>query len=81
VAGVWQQPAIPPGLPVTGTQYPWPLSNGAFAGAQPPNREQGAQNYGGTSHGWSDQHGAGLPGASHAIPGLTICAICALVSY
>ncbi len=55
---VWQQPTTPPGLPVGGTQYPWSLSAGTFAGAQPPNPEQGAQNFPGTSHGWTDQHGA-----------------------
>src|SRR5215469_16381883 len=43
---VWQQPDTAPGQPVTGTQYPWPLSAGTFSGAQPPTPEQGAQNYG-----------------------------------
>ena len=65
-SSVWQQPTTPPTLPVGGTQYPWPLSNGAFAGAQPPNPEQGAQNYGGTSHGWTDQHGAWYGGLMDA---------------
>ena len=55
---VWQQPTTAPGLPVTGTQYPWSLSAGTFQGAQPPTPEQGAQNFPGTSHGWTDQHGA-----------------------
>src|SRR4051794_38480753 len=32
-SSVWQQPITAPSLPVGGTQYPWPLSNGAFAGA------------------------------------------------
>src|SRR5712691_59839 len=63
---VWQQPTTPPTLSIGGTQYPWPLSNGAFAGAQPPNPEQGAQNYGGTSHGWADQHGAWYGGLMDA---------------
>src|SRR5580692_11118634 len=55
---VWQQPATAPGLPVTSTQYPWPLSSGKFTGTQPPSPEQGAQNYGGTDHSWESQHGA-----------------------
>jgi phospholipase C len=55
---VWQQPTTPPGLPVGGTQYPWSLSTGTFQGGQPPTPEQGAQNFPGTSHGWTDQHGA-----------------------
>ncbi len=55
---VWQQPAAAPGLPVTSTQYPWPLSSGTFTGTQPPSPEQGAQNYGGTDHSWESQHGA-----------------------
>jgi phospholipase C len=55
---VWQQPSTPPGQPVTSTQYPWPLSSGTFTGTQPPNPEQGAQNYGGTDHSWETQHGA-----------------------
>jgi phospholipase C len=65
-SSVWQQPITAPSLPVGGTQYPWPLSNGAFAGAQPPSPEQGAQNYGGTSHGWADQHGAWYGGLMDA---------------
>ena len=28
---VWQQPSTAPGLPVTATQYPWPLSSGTFS--------------------------------------------------
>ncbi len=55
---VWQQPTITPGEPVSGTQYPWSLTAGKFVGAQPPNPEQGAQNFPGTAHGWTDQHGA-----------------------
>jgi len=55
---VWQQPTTTPGLPVGGTQYPWWLTGGTFVGGQPPNPEQGAQNFPGTSHGWTDQHGA-----------------------
>jgi phospholipase C len=55
---VWQQPSTAPGLPVTATQYPWPLSSGTFSGSQPPSPEQGAQNYGGTDHSWPTQHGA-----------------------
>jgi phospholipase C len=55
---VWQQPTTTPGEPVGGTQYPWSLTAGTFVGAQPPNPEQGAQNFPGTSHGWTDQHGA-----------------------
>ncbi len=55
---VWRQPVSSPGLPVTGTQYPWPLSAGTFSGAQPPDPETGAQNYGGTDHSWESQHGA-----------------------
>ncbi len=63
---VWQQPTTPPGVPVTGTQYPWSLSAGTFVGAQPPNPEQGAQNFPGTSHGWTDQHGAWYGGLMNA---------------
>jgi len=55
---VWQQPTTAPGEPVTSTQYPWPLSAGTFSGLQPPNPEQGAQNYPGTDHSWPTQHGA-----------------------
>ncbi|HEX4830904.1 MAG TPA: phospholipase C, phosphocholine-specific [Trebonia sp.] len=55
---VFQQPTSAPGTAVAGTQYPWPLAGGSFAGAQPPTPEQGAQNYGGTDHSWGTQHGA-----------------------
>jgi phospholipase C len=59
---VFQQPTTPPGTPVTSTQYPWHLSAAAASayptGHQPPSSEVGAQGYGGTSHGWDDQHGA-----------------------
>jgi phospholipase C len=63
---VWQQPDTAPGQPVTGTQFPWPLSSGTFSGAQPPSPEQGAQNYGGTSHSWETQHGAWYGGLMNA---------------
>jgi len=63
---VWQQPDTPPGQPVTGTQYPWPLSAGTFSGAQPPSPETGAQNYGGTDHSWESQHGAWYGGLMNA---------------
>lgn len=59
---VFQQPTSAPGRPVTGTQYPWHLSDAAASeypvGHRPPNSEVGAQGYGGTSHSWEDQHGA-----------------------
>src|SRR5450755_176828 len=59
---VFQQPTTEPGTPVTGTQYPWHLSDAPApdypAGHQPPSSEVGAQGYGGTSHSWDDQHGA-----------------------
>ena len=63
---VWKQPASAPGLPVTSTQYPWPLSSGTFTGKQPPSAEQGAQNYGGTDHSWETQHGAWYGGLMNA---------------
>jgi phospholipase C len=63
---VWQQPATPPGAPVTSNQYPWPLSSGTFSGSQPPTPEQGAQNYGGTDHSWETQHGAWYGGLMNA---------------
>jgi phospholipase C len=63
---VWQQPSTAPGLPVTSTQYPWPLSSGKFSGTQPPSPEQGAQNYGGTDHSWETQHGAWYGGFMNA---------------
>jgi phospholipase C len=62
----WQQPTSAPGQPVTATQYPWQLSSGTFAGAQPPSPEIGAQNYDGTSHSWEDQHGAWYGGWMNA---------------
>src|ERR1700749_5338707 len=62
---VWQQPSTAPGLPVTSTQFPWPLSSGTFTGSQPPSAEQGAQNYGGTDHSWESQHGAWYGGFMH----------------
>ncbi len=65
-AAVWQQPDGAPGQPVTATQFPWPLSAGSFSGAQPPSPEQGAQNYGGTSHSWETQHGAWYGGLMNA---------------
>jgi len=59
---VWQQPTTQPGTPITATQFPWQLSaappSDYPAGHQPPNSEVGAQGYGGTPHGWDDQHGA-----------------------
>lgn len=59
---VWQQPTTRPGTPVTATQFPWRLSAAAPtdypAAHQPPDSEAGAQGYGGTPHGWDDQHGA-----------------------
>ncbi len=63
---VWQQPASAPGQPVTGTQYPWRLSTGTFAGTQPPSPETGAQNYGGTDHSWETQHEAWNGGLMNA---------------
>src|SRR5580658_1896838 len=55
---VWRQPAAAPGQPTGPSQYPWPLSGGAFAGAEPPTAAVGAQNYGGTDHSWRSQHAA-----------------------
>jgi phospholipase C len=59
---VFQQPTSTPGAPITGTQYPWRLSDAppsAYpAGHQPPTSELGAQGYPGTPHGWDDQHAA-----------------------
>ncbi|WP_433382656.1 phosphocholine-specific phospholipase C [Actinoplanes sp. CA-142083] len=54
---VWEQPVTPtPGAP---TQYPWRLSGAKqWDGDAPPSPELGAANYGGTAHGWTDQHGA-----------------------
>ena len=54
---VWQQP-VTPAVGAT-TQYPWALSGAkTWDGAKPPSPEAGAANYGGTTHGWDDQHGA-----------------------
>ena len=63
---VWQQPTTAPGQPVTGTQYPWRLAAGTFAGTQPPSAEVGAQNYGGTDHSWETQHEAWNGGLMNA---------------
>ncbi|GII55485.1 phospholipase C, phosphocholine-specific [Planotetraspora thailandica] len=54
---VWEQPkTLTAGAD---TQYPWRLSGAkTWSGATPPSAELGAANYGGTSHGWTDQHGA-----------------------
>ncbi|WP_169948918.1 phosphocholine-specific phospholipase C [Microbispora sp. H11081] len=54
---VWEQPkTLTEGAD---TQYPWRLSGAkTWSGATPPSAELGAANYGGTSHGWTDQHGA-----------------------
>ncbi|MER5918021.1 phospholipase C, phosphocholine-specific [Streptomyces sp. NPDC001982] len=54
---VWEQPKSP--TEGAETQYPWRLSGAkSWSGATPPSAELGAANYGGTSHGWTDQHGA-----------------------
>ena len=54
---IWQQPITP--TPGAETQYPWRLSGAkTYDGDVPPSPELGAANYGGTSHGWADQHGA-----------------------
>jgi phospholipase C len=54
---VWEQPKTP--TEGAETQYPWRLSGAkSWSGATPPSAELGAANYGGTSHGWTDQHGA-----------------------
>ncbi|HEX4258456.1 MAG TPA: phospholipase C, phosphocholine-specific [Streptosporangiaceae bacterium] len=63
---VWQQPTTAPGQAVTGTQYPWRLAAGTFAGTQPPSPEVGAQNYGGTDHSWETQHEAWNGGLMNA---------------
>jgi phospholipase C len=59
---VFQQPTSTPGTAITGTQYPWHLSDAPAsaypAGHQPPSSELGAQGYGGTPHSWDDQHAA-----------------------
>jgi phospholipase C len=54
---VWQQPTTQPGTPVTATQFPWQLS-AAPRRTTRPSSEVDAQGYGGTPHGWDDQHGA-----------------------
>jgi phospholipase C len=54
---VWEQPENP--TSGAATQYPWRLSGAkTWSGSTPPSPEVGAANYGGTSHGWNDQHGA-----------------------
>jgi phospholipase C len=63
---VWRQPAAAPGQPTGPSQYPWPLSGGAFAGAEPPTAAVGAQNYGGTDHSWRSQHAAWNGGLMNA---------------
>jgi phospholipase C len=67
---VFEQPTSQPGQPVTGTQYPWRLSDAppsAYpAGHQPPSSEVGAQNYRGTDHSWESQHGAWYGGLMNA---------------
>ncbi|MEU8948399.1 phosphocholine-specific phospholipase C [Streptomyces sp. NPDC048489] len=54
---VWEQPkTIAVGAE---TQFPWRLSGAkSWSGNTPPSAELGAANYPGTSHGWTDQHGA-----------------------
>ena len=66
---VWQQPTGPPFAPPDPddpTQYPWKLSaepvDGYPADHRPPDSWTGAQGYGGTAHGWTDQHGAWFGG-------------------
>ncbi|MFC1408586.1 phosphocholine-specific phospholipase C [Streptacidiphilus sp. N1-12] len=67
---VFQQPVTTPGQPITGTQYPWHLSDAPVsaypAGHQPPSSEVGAQNYGGTDHSWESQHTAWYGGLMNA---------------
>jgi phospholipase C len=67
---VFQQPTSLPGQPVTGTQYPWRLSDAPVtaypAGQQPPSSEVGAQNYRGTDHSWESQHTAWYGGLMNA---------------
>jgi phospholipase C len=68
---VWRQPATAPGATtaadeVTCAQHPWPLSSGTFEGPQPPTPSAGAQNYGGTDHSWTSQHGAWNGGLMNA---------------
>jgi phospholipase C len=67
---VFEQPTSKPGQPITGTQYPWRLSDAPVsaypAGHQPPSSEVGAQNYGGTDHSWETQHEAWYGGLMNA---------------
>jgi phospholipase C len=64
---VFQQPLTPPGEPVTGSQYPFSLSQGSVTSTPlPPNAEQGAQNANGTDHSWPTQHGAWYGGLMNA---------------
>jgi phospholipase C len=67
---VFEQPTSLPGEPVTGTQFPWRLSEAPVsaypAGHQPPSSEVGAQNYGGTDHSWTSQHTAWYGGLMNA---------------
>ena len=67
---VFQQPTSQPGRPISGTQYPWRLSDAPVsaypAGHQPPSSEAGAQNYVGTSHSWETQHQAWNGGLMNA---------------
>jgi phospholipase C len=68
---VWRQPAAAPGAATppgeeTRAQHPWPLSSGTFEGPQPPTPAAGAQNYGGTDHSWTSQHGAWNGGLMNA---------------
>ncbi|MFD2081595.1 phospholipase C [Actinopolymorpha cephalotaxi] len=54
---VWEQPQTP--TAGAATQFPWRLSGAkTWSGSTPPSPEIGAANYGGTSHGWDDQHAA-----------------------
>ncbi|MFC4031675.1 phosphocholine-specific phospholipase C [Streptomyces polygonati] len=67
---VFEQPTTTPGQPITGTQFPWRLSDAPVsaypAGHQPPSSEVGAQNYGGTDHSWESQHTAWYGGLMNA---------------
>ncbi|MDX6330391.1 MAG: phospholipase, partial [Streptomycetaceae bacterium] len=67
---VFEQPTSQPGQPITGTQYPWRLSDAPVsaypAGHQPPSSEVGAQNYGGTDHSWETQHESWYGGLMNA---------------
>jgi phospholipase C len=59
---VFQQPISVQGVPPLLTQYPWRLSEASaseYPGYnRPSSGKRGAQGFGGTSHGWDDQHGA-----------------------